>query len=283
MKIRFAALFALLFTVACSNDQPAPDDQDSVKEDTTATVDDDKPSSSLPSPLRVALMFQRSGLKYLPGLTNSPDNVTKYTTTFTRAQNMGVYSSDLAYCVLNKQTNEGQKYLKTIRDVGTAINLGKVFEQTNLYDRFNANINNNDSLGSIIADIQFQTDMQLEQNEQNELYAVIFAGAWVESMYIGAQVYRKDGNDNIVSALLEQMVVCKNIVTELKNNESKDPGIPGLITDLNDIQAAIDAMPSMKKLDENPDLEFSDLHPTKEELEPVIKKIEDLRAKIVNG
>jgi hypothetical protein len=102
-------------------------------------------------------------------------------------------------------------------------------------------------------------------------------------MYIGGQVYRKDGNEKIVQALLEQMAVSKNIIEELKVYEAKDPNIKGLIADMQVIQDAINAMPSMKKLNENPDLEFKDVKPSKEEIEAVITKIEDLRKKIVNG
>jgi hypothetical protein len=284
MKIRFAALLPLVFAMACSNDPSTADGTDSLPKDSVeATVEAPESNSSLPSPLRVAAMFKRSGLKYLPGITNGNDKASNYSTTFVRAQNMGVYSADMAYCVLNKQTNEGQQLLKTIRDIGTKINLGKVFDQSSLYDRFNKNIDNEDSLGTIIAEIQFQTDQQLEENQQNELYGVIFAGAWIESMYIGGQVYRKDGNDKIVQALLEQMAVSKNIIEELKVYEAKDPNIKGLIADMQVIQDAIDAMPSMKKLKENPDLEFKDVTPTKEEIEAVISKIETLRTKIVNG
>lgn len=284
MKIRYAALLPLAFLMACSNEPSTSDGTDTlVKDSVEATVEAPESNSSLPSPLRVAAMFKRSGLKYLPGITNGNDKASNYSTTFVRAQNMGVYSADMAYCVLNKQTNEGQQLLKTIRDIGTKMNLGKVFEQSSLYDRFNKNIDNEDSLGTIIAEIQFQTDQQLEENQQNELYGVIFAGAWIESMYIGGQVYRKDGNDKIVQALLEQMAVSKNIIEELKVYEAKDPNIKTLIADMQVIQDAIDAMPSMKKLKENPDLEFKDVTPTKEEIEVVISKIETLRTKIVNG
>lgn len=283
MKIRYAALLPLVFAMSCSND-PAADASDTLKKDSVvATVEAPESTTSLPSPLRVAAMFKRSGLKYLPGITNGNDKASNYSTTFVRAQNMGVYSADMAYCVLNKQTNESQQLLKTIRDIGTKINLGKVFDQSSLYDRFNKNLENEDSLGNIIAEIQFQTDQQLEENQQNELYGVIFAGAWIESMYIGGQVYRKDGNDKIVQALLEQMAVSESIITELKVYEAKDPNIKGLIADMQVIQAAIDAMPSMVKLKANPDLEFKDVMPTKDELETVITKIEDLRKKIVNG
>lgn len=283
MKIRYAALLPLVFAMSCSND-PAADTSDTLKKDSVvATVEAPESTTSLPSPLRVAAMFKRSGLKYLPGIINGNDKASNYSTTFVRAQNMGVYSADMAYCVLNKQTNESQQLLKTIRDIGTKMNLGKVFDQSSLYDRFNKNLENEDSLGNIIAEIQFQTDQQLEENQQNELYGVIFAGAWIESMYIGGQVYRKDGNDKIVQALLEQMAVSESIITELKVYEAKDPNIKGLIADMQVIQAAIDAMPSMVKLKANPDLEFKDVMPTKDELETVITKIEDLRKKIVNG
>lgn len=284
MKLRYVALLPLLFAAACSNDQSADNSGDTLKKETvTGTVEVLESNSTLPSPLSVAAMFKRSGLKYLPGLTNGIEKASNYTITFVRAQNMGVYSADMAYCVTNKQVNESQKLLKTIREVGNQINLGKVFEGTNLFERFNNNLNNEDSLGSIIAEIQLQTDEQLEQNQQNELYGVIFAGAWVEAMYIGSEVYKKDGNEDIVGALLQQMAVCKNIIAELKANESKDPGITPLIADLNSIQQAIDSIPAIKQLDENPDLDLKDVHPTKAELDPVIKKIEELRAKIVNG
>ena len=283
MKIRFAVLLPLFFAVACSNDQPVTNTQDTTpKKDTTAaTVEAPESNSVLPSPLRVAAMFKRSGLKYLPGLTNTIDKSSNYTTTFSRAENMGVYSADMAYCVLNKQSNDGTQLLKTIREVGTKINLGKVFDQSSLYDRFNKNIDNEDSLGSIIAEIQYQTDEQLAENQENNLYGVIFAGAWIESMYIGSEVYRKEGNPKITQALLEQMQVCKLIIEELKNNEPKDATLTPLIADLQSLQDLIGAMPSMKKLNDNPDLDLQDVTPDKTEMEPVIKKIEDLRSKIV--
>jgi hypothetical protein len=283
MKIRFAVLLPLFFAAACSNDQPVTNTQDTTpKKDTaTATVETPESNSVLPSPLRVAAMFKRSGLKYLPGLINGIDKASNYTTTFSRAENMGVYSADMAYCVLNKQSNDGTQLLKTIREVGTKINLGKVFDQSSLYDRFNKNIDNEDSLGSIIAEIQYQTDEQLAENQENNLYGVIFAGAWIESMYIGSEVYRKEGNPKITQALLEQMQVCKLIIEELKNNEAKDATLTPLIADLQSLQDLIGAMPSMKKLNDNPDLDLQDVTPDKTEMEPVIKKIEDLRSKIV--
>ncbi|MBI3511492.1 MAG: hypothetical protein HY064_12590 [Bacteroidetes bacterium] len=284
MKIHFAALIPVFFAVACGNDQPTGNGTDTLKKDSVkGVIEIPESNSDLPSPLRVAAMFKRSGLKYLPGLTNSDANAAKYSSTFVRAENMGVYSSDMAYSVMNKQTNEGTKYLKTIREIAGQINLGKVFEQGNLYDRFQKNLDNEDSLGSVIAEIQYQTDEQLEQNQQSDMYGIIFSGAWIEAMHIGGQVYEKDGNDNVVNALFEQMAVCKNIIEELKTYEPKNPSITPLLADLQGVEDAINSMPSMKKINADPDLSPGDVHPTKDEIDPVIKKIEDVRNKIING
>ncbi len=273
----------MLFFSACSNDNPPADNQDSLPTDSTATVEVPERNTTLPSPLHVAAMFKSSGMKFIPGLINPTAKAASYSTSIQRAQNMGVYSADMAYCVLNKQSNDAQQDMKTIRELANQINLGKIFDNTALYDRFNNNLGSEDSLRRIIADIQFETDQQLEANQQNHLYGVIFSGAWIESMYIGAQVYKKEGNQNIVPTLLEQMNVLKSIVTELEAQQAADPAIPALITDLKALQAHFDQMPFKKQLNDKPDLEFSEIKVTKEEMDALVLKIEELRNKIVNG
>lgn len=284
MKLRYAVLLPVALLAACGNETTVADNQDTGKSDTTTgTVEIIESNSSLPTPFRVAAMFKRSELKYLPGITYSTDKVSNYSSTFQLAQIMGVYSADMAYSVLNKQTQEGQKYLATVRQVGDKINLSKVFDQSNLYDRFNKNMENEDSIGAIVADIQYATDMQLEENQQNELYGVIFAGAWIESMYIAGEVYKKDGNENVVQALFEQMAVLKSIIAELNAYKSKNPSIPVLIAQLEDLQKQFDGLASVKKLNDNPELDFSDVKPEKGEMDPLIQKIADIRANIIKG
>lgn len=283
MKLRYAVLLPVALLAACGNDNPVAENTDTGNLDTTGTVEIIETNSSLPTPFRVAAMFKRSDLSYLPGITYDATKVSNYSTTFQLAQMMGVYSADMAYSVLNKQTQEGQVYLKTVREVGNKINLSKVFDQSDLFDRFNNNMESEDSIGAIVAEIQYQTDMQLEENQQNELYGVIFAGAWIESMYIAGEVYKKEGKENVVQALFEQMAVLNSITAELKAYEAKDPGITGLITQLDALQAQFDALPSVKKLNDNPDLDFSDVKPEKGEMDPLIQKIGEIRANIIKG
>lgn len=283
MKLRYAVLLPVALLAACGNDNAVVENTDTGNLDTNGTVEIIETNSSLPTPFRVAAMFKRSELSYLPGLTYDATKASNYSTSFQLAQIMGVYSADMAYSVLNKQTQQGQLYLKTVREVGNKINLSKVFDQSNIYDRFNNNMDNEDSIGTIVAEIQYQTDLQLEENQQNELYGVIFAGAWIESMYVAGEVYKKEGNENVVQALFEQMAVLNSITAELKAYEAKEPGITGLLQQLNELQTQFDALPSVKKLDENPDLDFSDVKPEKGEMDPLIQKIGEIRANIIKG
>ncbi len=283
MKLRYAVLLPVVLLAACGNDNTVVENTDTGNLDTNGTVEIIETNSSLPTPFRVAAMFKRSDLSYLPGITYDAAKSSQYSTTFQLAQIMGVYSADMAYSVLNKQTQQGQTYLKVVREVGNKINLSTVFDQSDLFDRFNNNMENEDSIGAIVAEIQYQTDMQLEANQQNELYGVIFAGAWIESMYIAGEVYKKEENENVVQALFEQMAVLSSITSELKAYEAKDPGITGLLTELEALQVLFDGLPSVKKLDENPDLDFSDVKPEKGEMDPLIKKIGEIRANIIKG
>jgi hypothetical protein len=273
---------------SCSNDGTKPEGDDSASKDslgkTETTVETEETVSyTLPSPLQVAALFKKSGLKYLPGITHNPGSASTYSGKFKLAQNMGVYSSDMAYTVLNKQNNEAIKYLKTIREVAGQLNMGKVFDNGNLYDRFNKNLDSEDSLRSIIAEMQMESDMLMAENDQKHLYGIIYSGAWIESMYIGAQVYNKNPESKIVPKLLEQMTILNNIIKELKANESKEPAITGLLADFTDLQNTFTAIPSVKAVIESEEIDFTKVEVKKEELNSLFAKIEAIRKKIINA
>lgn len=281
----------LMLFAACGSETNKPEtDSAKPKDSTTVTTDDtmdddsdDAVSYTLPSPLQVAALFKKSGLKYIPGISHDPGASSKYSTRFQRAQNMGIYSADMAYCVLNKQNNEAMKYMKVVRECATGIDLGRIFENNTLYDRFNKNLDNEDSLRSVIAEIQMESDMLMAQNNQKQLYGIIYSGAWVESMYIGAQVYKKNPDEKIVPKLLEQMTILNSIIKELKANESKDSGIPALIEDFTALQTIYENIPAIKAIKESDEVDFNAVKVTKEELNSLIQKIEQMRTKITNG
>jgi hypothetical protein len=241
---------------------------------------------ALPSPLQIASIFKKAGLKYLPNLANPVENSSKYNSgKISEALNLGVYSADLSYCTLNKQNQDSKNYMKASRDLATLLGLGKVFETDNLAARFEKNLNSEDSLAAIIAEMQMQTDMVLEENEQEYVSATVFAGAWIESMYIGGRVYEKAKEKNVSARLIEQMSIVENIIKALKAQEKKDPNLTAVITDLTAIRDIYKGFTGVKALAENTseDVDFSKIPMTEEEIATLTKKIVEVRTKIVKG
>jgi hypothetical protein len=275
-----------MFFISCGNGEKPkenPTATTNVAADTNVTsADVPETSYSLPSPLQIASIFKQSGMKYKDGLTSQVKDPSKYTTNINKSINLGVYSGDLSYCVLNKQSQEAMKYMKLCRQMADGLGMGSVFDESNLSKRFEKNLENEDSLAYIIAELQMVTDMYLDDNDQQQVTSVVFAGAWIESMYIGAQVYDKGKDKSLNNKLAEQMNILGSIINALKAVQKKDNAIGGLITELKTIKDVYDGLPSIKN---NPEGADSDkpMSLTDDEVGSLSAKIKDLRAKFING
>lgn len=272
-----------LLIASCGGGESAKEDSEKmvVAQDTTASAEVPETSYSLPSPLQIASIFKKSGLKYKNDLTSQVKDPSKFTSNLSKSLNLGVYSGDLSYCVLNKQSQEAMKYMKLCRTLADNLGMGSVFEEANLSKRFEKNLENEDSLAYIIAELQMVTDMYLDENDQQQITSIVFAGAWIESMYIGSKVYEKGKDKSLNNKLAEQMNILGSIVNALKAVEKKDPAIGGLIADLKTIKDIYDGLPSIKNMTEA-DAD-KPLSLTDDEVSSLTKKIGELRTKFVNG
>ena len=283
--------FGVLFFSNCSGDGATTDNEALSKVDSIlSTVDsskiseqDNETSYTLPSALQMASIFKKSGLKYMPLITNPADNVKSYNNSnYTRAINLGIYSSDLAYVLLNKQFNESTVYLKACKDISSQLGLNKAFESNNLLERFNKNIGREDSLLEIVSDIQMETDILLEENKQKHITVIAFAGAWVETVYIAAKVYSLDKNKKVSFSLMEQFTVVRNIIKALRVNEEKDSEIKNLSEDILSVLAVFENTESIKKAPKKEDeTDFSKVVFTDDEFAAIEAKIMEVRTKLV--
>jgi hypothetical protein len=269
-----------IFFAACSNDNPK-EENIAAADSVVATVETQDVKYVLPSPLQIASIFKKSGLKYKDGVISKATDPSKYTTTLSKALNLGVYSADLSYTVLNKQTQEALTYMKLSHQLADNLGIGSVFEQGNLSKRFEKNLTNEDSLAYIIAELQMVTDMYLDENDQHHITPIVFSGAWIESMHIGANVYDKGKDKSFNSKLAEQMTILGSIINALKAEEKKEPTISTLTADLQSIKDIYDSLPSIKAM--NSEDTKKELTLTDAEVEQLTKKIEELRTKFING
>ncbi len=274
-----------MLLVACGgSENEVKDEVNAPAEDAvTAEVETQELSYSLPSPLQIASIFKKSGLKYKDGITSSLKDPAKYTNNLNKALNLGVYSADLSYAVLNKQNQEAMTYMKLSRTLADNLGMGSVFEQGGLSKRFEKNLGNEDSLAYIIAELQMVTDMYLDENDQQQITSIVFAGAWIESMHIGANVLEKGKEKSLNTKLAEQMTILNSIIGSLKIHQKKEPAIAGLVADLETIKTIYDSLPSIKNnVGAEEDVE-KELTLTDDEVNSLTKKIEEVRTKFING
>jgi hypothetical protein len=226
-------------------------------------------SYSLPSPLQIAFLFKNSGLKYQAGITHEPSKAKNYNTKVAQMLNLGVYSADMAYNVLHNQTQEAINYLKVMNDLSEKLWMTDVFNNNNLRERFEKNIGNADSLAYIIADMQMELDNYLEENELEDASVVVFAGAWIESMYLASQTSDLTDNLKLNVKLSEQTIILESLINLLKHKHPQ--GVEELINGLTDLQTVL--KPLQDESEDIPSLSAEELNLLKE-------KIETLRTKI---
>jgi len=286
-------LSVLLITSCGGNNNNESDKKEELKDSAavaeTIKADDNNNETtySLPSPMQIATILKKSGLKYYSGVTNPAENLSKYSTgnTVTKTLGMGTYFADLSYCILNKQNQESKKYFKTCSQLAQNIGLAKAFEHENIPERIEKNMDNQDSISKILSEIQIETDNMLEENKQGYISVIVFTGAWIETMYIGTQVHSKEKNANVVSNLVEQMGVEENIIKALKATSSKDADVTSLLQDMNSLNDMYNNFKSIKEIKAT-DPEIIDpakINISAEELQNFSKKIEEIRTRIIKG
>lgn len=243
----------------------------------------DEQTYLLPSPLQIAYIFKKSGLKYVAGTTHDVKKQGDYSTSYAQSLALGIYSSDLAYCVLNKEKQDAINYMNAVKALSDKLGMSTVFDSESLLKRFEANIGNEDSIMFILSEIQSKSDEFFSSNDRQMTAAIVFSGAWVESMYIASHVLPKTKESKLASQLADQMGILDNLMKELKRHESKDNNISGLYANLSAIHDIIAAIPGVKEMMDSDKPSEVKINASEQQLKDLAKKLEDVRTQMVKA
>lgn len=233
----------------------------------------------LPSPLQVASIFKKSGLEYNSAATLDPNLADGYTTEIKQMLNFGVYSADMAYCVLNNQANEGRRYLVVITDLAAKIGMETVFENKDLMERFDDHMDNKDSIEVIMIDIHSRTEEYMDENDTRYKESIHFAGAWAEGMYLGVYDFENNKDkEDVGSRVAEQMAILENIIHGLEDPRNDGMELDWLVSEMKQIQTTFNNFASVKDYFNNPDANVLVL--TNKENDSLGSLIKNLRKKI---
>jgi hypothetical protein len=275
-----------LFFVACSGDAGNSDSgnlendvQDEFLSEEMGDEEMEADAFIIPSALQIGTVFQRSGLGYIEGVVTNPADMSKYVSKNAKLLNFGVYSADLAYCILNGQSQQALNFLKAVKDLADGIGYGGIFSEQNLYSRFEKNIDVRDSVLNLLVEIQEKTDVFVEENNMQEQTYVIFAGAWVEGMYLGVNAFNKKNKEDISRRLVEQMNIMTNLIRALKSSERDVSDLDYLLTALKEFESFYNKLESIR--DENGVVNVREANIADEDIEKMSEMVKSLRNKII--
>ena len=214
------AITGLLWSCG-SGDKPAVQEEVKVEVAQEMTEADlaeaDAMIKNMPSPIEMAILVKHAGGEYNSGLLNDVKRIDQYVTNGKKTINMGVYSADVGYTSLYKQTQETVFFLNNVRKLSDDIGLSDAFDQS-MFERVESNIENRDSLLHILSGAYDLANEYLKDNNRMNTSVLMIGGGWIESMYLAANL-GTDGDrpqDIISLRLLEQEVVLGKIVTTMK-------------------------------------------------------------------
>ncbi len=205
----------------------------------------------LPSTVQVGQIFQEAGLPYVDGITLSTDAVGQFNTKASKLLAYGIYSTDLSYCVLNDQNELVLRQMKSLKSLADDLGLTEIFAGDQLFERFEKAIGDQDAILELMIEIQERTDSYIDDYDLGEEGVVIFAGAWVEGMYIGVKGADPSEQSAISSRLMEQMTILENLLVALKEVSVRSNQLSGLYDDLQGLHKTYSNFEEVKNA-ENP-------------------------------
>ena len=189
---------------------------------------------TIPSPLEMTLLIKKAGASFDKDIVNPAANSSKYVTNTSMALNLGVYGADLSYASIFDQTQETLRYFAVAKKLADGIGISSAFGKSTL-SRIESNINNRDSLMSIISDSYWETDAYLKENKRSSTSALVITGGWVEGLYIATKLaVSTSNNKEIVSRIGEQKLSLNNLIAML--NSYDDENIAEILNDLNELR-----------------------------------------------
>ena len=234
----------VLFLASCGNPEPEPQDPLTPERDTTEqTATIEYALSPLPSPLQIALIFKSAGLTYVEDVTLTTDEKQRFISGFDKQLALGIYSADFTYSSLNGMKQEAEQYFITLEEIANDIGFGEAFNTQQNMERVRNNIDNLDSVGFLLAEIHMNADRYFMENGEQEKAYVIFAGAWLESMYLGAVTKDLESQPSVARCLLDQSDILTDLlmcIEKVGMSESEDlQNLHALLTDVDEKLKAI--------------------------------------------
>lgn len=242
MKKKFilGSSLLILLLYGCGQENTSNENLVASQVDTTASVNKISDEAlgdiigSIPSPIEISMIIKESGGGYDEKLLNPNSNLSKYSTNFKRAINLGIYGADMGYINIYNKSADAVSYLYTIKQLTEDLNIGQFYDFATI-KRLATNSENVDSLLYITTSNFQKINNFLHQKKRSDQSVLILTGGWLEGLHISCQIANKTNNESLHEKIGEQKVVLDQIIL-LMTYFKTEQNMSALYTDLLELQ-----------------------------------------------
>lgn len=284
-----AVVAVLAFPIAGCGPDEKPTGTDSIPDiDSLFEKKSENAFYSVPSPIQLGQMLQRAGAGYDRKVLNPADNVSNYSTTESKALNLGVYGADLSYSAVFNQSQETMTYLASSKKLAEELGITTSFSAM-MMERMEKNTGNRDSLLRIISELFLSSNEALKENDQSHVSVLVLAGGFIEGMYVGTQVAKTVKDNKAIYARIGEFRGSLNNLIMLVSTVNADE-TPEILGDLKSIKAIYDesavteAKPTTTVDTTKKTMTIggkSSYNLSKEQIEKITSSVETIRARII--
>lgn len=175
---------------------------------------------SIPSPLEISILIQQTDAKYNPADLNDHSSVTRYATSFKKALNLGIYSTDLGYANIFEQNQDALNFLNSVKKLADGISIGQFFD----YSTIKKLVESADDLSHLVqtTTVNFEKiNYHLREQKRESLSILILTGGWIEITYLTSLVYERNKNENLKETLADQKIILERLLLVLDVYQDK--------------------------------------------------------------
>lgn len=174
---------------------------------------------TLPAPLQVSTLLKMQDIDYNENiLLPSKKPAVVFTSNYSRALNLGIYTIDLSYATVYGQHQTALNYVKTmeslVKDLGISSGIS-----SQMVKRFENNIKRQDSLYHIILQSYSQANEYFQTNKREEIGMYILSGSYLEGLYISLHSKGITSGSVLQNLIGQEKLFLENIMELLQYTE----------------------------------------------------------------
>jgi hypothetical protein len=175
----------------------------------------------MPTAYEITNRINSAGAAFVIGVTNPVSNHEAYLTTARKALNVGVYGADLAYASTYNQEQETRNYLHTLHALTGALDINTNFN-AELVKNIEDNIDNKDTVISIISSSFDDTYNFLVNNGQDDVSLFVLIGTWIEGVYLATYLATTSEKPELLDVITNQAHSLNTLLDLLEGTQDVD-------------------------------------------------------------